>query len=71
MKADVLIITAGSNTQTIMTRMCRFHRGLRVFRANHNIIRAPVRSCKLRSVEGLKHQRWRFNINWLRDLKDE
>lgn len=57
MEADMLIYIVGSNTQTIMTRMCNFHRGLRTFRANHNIISVPVRSYEFQSVDkGLKHQ---------------
>ena len=56
MEADIFVTIVGSNTQTIMTRMCGFHRGRRTFREEHNTIMIPVRSSKFYSTGGLKHQ---------------
>lgn len=67
----MLIFTVGSNTQTLMTRMCRFRRGPRTFRANHNIINVPVRSYKLQGIDKwFKTPMLGFNVNWLKGPKD-
>ncbi len=57
MEVDTVVDVADSNAQTIRTRMCRFHRGLKLFRANHNIISIPEISYELYDIENcLKHQ---------------